>query len=151
MCSLLFLVLVSLHLSAEPVLPNGVPVRIEKAWVQAVPPVSDATAVYMKITNLSANPLRLTSASSPAATMVEPMITTRKGHAGQEVMGMQSVAELIIPAGDSLELKPGGDHLMVMGLRINPKEGDRLKLTVRFAPGDKKLDLEIPVFKEEPR
>jgi periplasmic copper chaperone A len=147
----LFLVLMALYLPVESVLSDSVPVKIERAWIQAVPPVSDATVAYMKITNLSASPLKLTGASSPAATMVEPMITTRKKHAGQEVMGMQSVAELIIPAANSLELKPGGDHLMVMGLRVHPKEGESVKLTLRFAPGDQKLDLEVPVFKEEPK
>jgi periplasmic copper chaperone A len=148
--SLLF-VLLSFYLSGRPALSDSLPIKIEKAWVQAVPSVSDVTAAYMKITNLSATPLRLTSAFSPAATRVEPMITTRKENGGREIMGMQSVAELVIPAGNSLELKPGGDHLMIIGLRIHPKEGDNLKLTVRFAPGDQKLDLEIPIFKEEPK
>jgi copper(I)-binding protein len=126
-------------------------IKIENAWVQAIPPVSDTTAAYMKITNLGETPLRLTSASSPVARTVEPMMTTRKTRQGQEVMGMQSVAELVIPAGSSLELKPGGDHLMVMGLSVHPKEGDRIKLTVQFAPGDQKIDLDLPVFKEEPK
>jgi copper(I)-binding protein len=151
MRSSLFLTLLSLSLATESIYADNVPVNIEKAWIQAVPPVSDTTAVYMKITNLSAGPLRLTGASSPAATRIEPMITTRKTHAGQEVLGMQSVPELLIPAGSSLDLKPGGDHLMVMGLNIHPKEGDRVKMTVRFAPGNQKLDLDIPVFKEEPK
>src|SRR5438270_1739675 len=104
----LSLVLLSLSLAAEPIFSDSVPLKIENAWIQAVPPVSDTTAAYMKSINLSTGPLRLTSASSPAATRVEPMITTRKTHAGQEVFGMQSVTELVIPAGSSLELRPGG-------------------------------------------
>src|SRR5437868_14941346 len=96
---ILFLLL-SLYLPIEAVLSQSVPVKIERAWIQAVPPVSDATAAYMKITNLSSKPLKLTDASSPIATRIEPMITTRKEQAGKEVVGMQSVAELIIPAGN---------------------------------------------------
>jgi hypothetical protein len=130
---------------------DGPFIKIENGWVQAIPPVSDTTAAYMKITNLGRTPLRLTNASSPVARTVEPMITTRKTHQGQEVMGMQPVAELDIPAGSSLELKPGGNHLMVMGLSVHLKEGDRIKLTVEFAPGDQKIDLDLPVFKEEPK
>jgi hypothetical protein len=38
-----------------------------------------------------------------------------------------------------------------MGLSVHPKEGDRIKLTVQFAPGDQKIDLDLPVFKEEPK
>jgi copper(I)-binding protein len=147
----LLLALFAATVPARMIFAENAPLRIEKAWVQAVPEVSDATAVYMKITNLSAGPLKLTGASSPLATTVEPMITIRKSRAGQEIMEMQSVNELIIPPGSSLELKPGGDHLMVMGLKAHPKQGDLIKITVRFAPGEQKLDLEVPVYKEEPK
>ena len=145
------LTLFALSALAQPVVPDNSPLRIEKPWIQAVPEVSDTTAAYMRITNLSASPLRLTDAYSPVATTVEPMITTRKAHEGQEIMGMQSVKELLIPPGSSLELKPGGDHLMIMGLSVHPKEGDLIKLTIRFAPGEQKFDLEVPVYKEEPK
>ena len=64
---------------------------------------------------------------------------------------MEIVSELEIPPGGMLELKPGGSHLMVMRLTSHPKEGERVKLTVRFAPGDQRLDVEIPVFKQEPK
>ena len=112
------LTLFALSASAQPVASDHSPLKIEKAWIQAVPEVSDATAAYMRITNLSTSTLRLTGGYSPVATTVEPMITTRKVHDGQEIMGMQTTEELLIPAGSSLELKPGGDHLMIMGLSV---------------------------------
>jgi periplasmic copper chaperone A len=130
---------------------DDLPIKVENAWLQAVPPVAEATAAYMRIRNLSQSPLKLISASSPIAAKIEPMITTRHQRNGQEVMGMESVESLEIPAGGILELKPGGDHLMVMGLTSHPKEGERVKLTVRFAPGDQRLDVEVPVFKQEPK
>ena len=64
---------------------------------------------------------------------------------------MESVENLEIPAGGGLKLKPGGNHLMIMGLTSHPKEGEHVKLTVRFAPGDQRLDVDLPVFKEEPK
>jgi copper(I)-binding protein len=130
---------------------DDLPIKVENAWLQAVPPVAEATAAYMRIRNLSQSPLKLISASSPIAAKIEPMITTRHQRNGQEVMGMESVESLEIPAGGILELKPGGDHLMVMGLTSHPKEGERVKLTVRFAPGDQRLDVEVSVFKQEPK
>jgi periplasmic copper chaperone A len=145
------LVLFSLCVSSQLNFADSAPIKVERAWIQAVPEVSDTTAAYMKIINLSGSPLKLTGASSPAAKTVEPMITTRQAHGGQEIMGMQSVNELVIPAGSSLELKPGGDHLMIMGLNVHPKEGEVIKLTIRFAPGNQKFDLEVPVSKEEPK
>jgi periplasmic copper chaperone A len=145
------LTLFAFSASAQPVVSDNSPLKIEKAWVQAVPEVSDATAAYMRITNFSSGPLRLVGAYSPVAATVEPMITTRKARDGQEIMGMQSTKELLIPAGSSLELKPGGDHLMFIGLRVHPKEGDLIKLTIQFAPGEQRLDLQVPVHKEEPK
>jgi periplasmic copper chaperone A len=126
-------------------------VKIESAWLQAVPPIAEATAAYMRIINLGQTPLKLIGAFSPIATQIEPMITTRHERNGQEIMGMESVSNLEIPAGSVLELKPGGNHLMLMGLTSHPKEGERVKLTLRFAPGDQRLDVELPVFKQEPK
>ena len=144
--SLLYVFFFSLSARAD-----SLPIKIEDAWVQAVPSVADATAAYMKITNLGQAPLKLVGASSSVATRVEPMITTRQERNGQEIMGMEPVSDLEIAPGATLELKPGGDHLMIMGLTSHPIEGERVKLTVRFAPGDQRLDLEIPVLRQEPK
>jgi periplasmic copper chaperone A len=130
---------------------GNVPINVENAWLQAVPPVTDATAAYMRIRNLSPSPLKLIGASSPIAAKIEPMITTRHQRNGQEILGMESVETLEIAPGGILELKPGGNHLMIMGLTSHPKEGEQVKLTLRFAPGDQRLDVEIPVFKQEPK
>jgi copper(I)-binding protein len=132
-------------------LADSLPIKIENAWIQALPTVAEATAAYMKIRNLGEAPLKLIGASSPIATRIEPMITTKQVRNGQEILGMENVAELEIPPGGTLELKPGGNHLMIMGLTSHPKEGERVKLTVRFAPGDHRLDLEIPVLRQEPK
>jgi len=132
-------------------LADGIPIKIENAWLQAVPPVAEATAAYMKIINLSQSPLKLIGASSPIATKIEPMITIRHERNGQQIMGMEGVENLEIPPGGILELKPGGNHLMMTGLTSHPKEGELVKLTVRFAPGDQRLDVELPVCKQDPK
>ncbi len=145
------LVLLVLSCVSAAALADDIPIKVEHAWLQAVPPVAETTAAYMRIRNLSQSPLQLIGASSPIAAKIEPMITTRHERNGQEVMGMESVDHLDIPVGGLLELKPGANHLMVTGLTSHPKEGERVKLTMRFAPGDQRLDVQIPVFKEEPK
>jgi periplasmic copper chaperone A len=132
-------------------LSDGVRIQVENAWLQAVPPVADATAAYMRIRNLSQSSCRLIGASSPIATKIEPMITTSYQRNGQEILGMESVEFLEIPSGGFLDLKPGGNHLMITGLTSHPKEGEHVKLTVRFAPGDQRIDVELPVFKQKPK
>jgi copper(I)-binding protein len=145
------LLLWSLCCVANAAWADGFPIKVENAWLQAVPPVAEATAAYMRFRNLSQAPLKLIGASSSIAEKVDLMITTRQQRNGQEIMGMESVGTLEIPAGGILELKPGGNHLMIMGLTSHPKEGESVKLTVRFAPGDQQIDVELPVFKQEPK
>jgi periplasmic copper chaperone A len=150
-CNSWLLLLLFFCCVSKTALADDVPIKVENAWLQGVPPVAEATAAYMKIRNLSQSSLKLTGASSSIASKIELMITTRRSRNGQEIMGMESVDSLEIPPGGVLELKPGGNHLMIMGLTSHPKEGERVKLTVQFAPGDLRLDVELPVFKQEPK
>jgi copper(I)-binding protein len=79
------------------------------------------------------------------------MITTTQNKEGGKMLGMESVPALEIPPGGTLELKPGGDHLMVMGLKSHPNEGDRVKVVLLFSPGNQKVDVELAVLKQEPK
>jgi periplasmic copper chaperone A len=90
---------------------DSLPIKIEKAWLQAVPPVAVDTAPFMKIQNLGQTSLKLVGGFSAIATNVEPMITTMQEHDGHKMMGMESVPAFEIPPGGTLELKPGGNHL----------------------------------------
>ena len=126
-------------------------IKIENAWLQAVPPVSSDTAAFMRIHNDGQTPIKLVGGSCAIATRVEPMITTTQVHDGHKVMGMEGVPALEIPAGGTLDLKPGGDHVMVMGLKTHPKEGDRVNMVLRFAPGDQQVNVELTVLKQAPK
>ena len=145
------LVVLAAFVSAGCGFADDAPIRVEKAWIQAVPPVSDTTAAYMKITNLGSVPVRISGASSNAADAVELMTATREERDGKEILGMESVNEFVVPAGGSLQLKPGGDHMMFMGLKSHPKESAFVKMTLKFGPGDQALDIQVEVRKEEPK
>ncbi len=124
---------------------DGLPLKVTEAWVRAVPPVADGTAAFMTLVNDGDMPLRLTGGSTPIAKSVAPMITTKKEVSGTEVVGMEGVDALVVPAHGRCELKPGGNHLMIMGLVAHPKAGDTIKLTLRFDPGGKEITLDVPV------
>ena len=126
-------------------------VKIENAWLQAVPSVSSDTAAFMRIHNLGQTPIKLVGGSCAIATHVEPMITTIQVRDGQKEMGMQGVPALEIPAGGTLELKPGGDHLMVMGLKSHPQEGDRVNIVLRFTPGNQEVKVDLAALKQAPK
>jgi copper(I)-binding protein len=143
--------LISLIAGPLPAFAHDLSVRVEAAWLRAVPPVASNTAAYMKIQNLGSTTLRFVGGSSPIAEHLEPMIATSQDQNGHRTAGMESVPSLEIAPGERLELKPGGNHLMFIGLKSHPKVGDRVEVTLVFAPGDQSLNIEIPVLREEPR
>jgi periplasmic copper chaperone A len=74
---------------------------------------------------------RLVGASTPAAQRVELHAMRMEGN----VMRMQEVEGIEVPAGATVELGPGGLHLMFMGLQQPLAVGSRIPLTLRFARG----------------
>lgn len=50
-----------------------------------------------------------------------------------------------IPAGGTHELKPGSDHLMLMGVTQEISAGDTVKVTLKFQDGTEIKDVELPV------
>lgn len=133
-----------LSVAAEPA------IEIVKPWVRAVPSSMTATAAYFTIKNNTAEPIQLVGGSTEIAKLVEPMIETREERGGQEVMGMRTVDALEVPANGELELKPGGDHLMLMQLVEVPVEGTEVKIVLEFGPGDQSVSIVVPVRREAP-
>jgi len=114
---------------------DGLPLKIDGAWVRAVPPSVSDTAAFFRVQNTGDAPLRLTGGSTPIAGMAMPMATTRKVVQGVEVLGMKSVDFIDIPPHGECVLKPGGDHLMLMNLTAHPRPGDPVTVTLDFEPG----------------
>ncbi|HYZ40658.1 MAG TPA: copper chaperone PCu(A)C, partial [Stellaceae bacterium] len=72
---------------------------------------------------------RLVSASTPAAKKAELHTMSMQGM----VMKMRPLAGLDIPAGQPVALKPGGEHIMLLGLKQPLREGQSFPLTLDFA------------------
>jgi copper(I)-binding protein len=123
-------------------------IKVEGAWMRAVPSSVSDTAVYLTIVNSGASTLRLVGASTPIADSVDPMITTKSGEGANQRLGMEAVEALEIPAGGKLVLEPGGNHLMVMGLKKHPAEGEKIGMTIKLEPGDREIRLEITVSRK---
>lgn len=141
-------ILIAFTILLFPSLPlpgQELPLKVEGAWMQAVPDSSEATAVYLTLINLGKTPLELAGARTTVAGRVEPMITT-KDKSG--MIGMERVPSLPIPAGGKLVLQPGGNHLMLMELKQHPNPGEKVKMTLLINPGTRQLDLELPVSKQ---
>lgn len=90
------------------------------------------SAVYMVLTNGGTAADRLVAAQADVSNAVEIHETKMEG----DVMRMQPVEGGIeIPAGGQVELKPGGYHVMLIGLTRDLNVGDKFPVTLEFASG----------------
>ena len=107
---------------------SGSAPTISGAWVRPAA-ANGQSAAYFTITNTSGAADALLSATSPGASMVELHETSTDGSG---MTGMHPVARLDIPAGRSVDLKPGGYHLMLMGLSGELAVGKTIELDLVF-------------------
>lgn len=99
------------------------------AWVRASAGTDQPAAGYLSIVNAGGAADALMSASSPQAASVDLHQTEM---ASDGMMGMHPVTRLDVPAGGTVALTPGGYHLMISGLKVVPRPGDRLELDLVF-------------------
>ena len=99
-------------------------VTVAEPWVRATVPQQKATGLFVKLT--SAQGGRVVSASSALAEVVEIHEMAMDGN----VMRMRAIPALELPPGQAVELKPGGYHVMLMGLKQQVKEGDNVAVTL---------------------
>lgn len=109
------------------------PLTVADPWVKAVEQDEMMTAVFASLTNTTDQELRIVGARTPIAEKVELHETVEDG-TGATVM-QEKEGGFIVPAGGTLTLDPGGDHLMPMGLTGSITPGQEVELTVEFADG----------------
>ncbi len=101
---------------------------ISAAWTRATPGGAKVAGAYVKITNTGSAPDRLVGGTFPLAGAVE----VHEMSMADNVMKMQRVDGLEIKPGGTIELKPGGYHLMFMDLKEGLKAGQSIKGTLVF-------------------
>jgi copper(I)-binding protein len=105
-------------------------VTVAEPWVRATVPAQKATGAFMQLK--SDVDARLVSAASPVAGVVE----LHEMLMDKDVMKMSPVSGLDLPAGQGVELKPGGYHVMLMDLKQQVKVGDEVPLTLTIENKD---------------
>jgi copper(I)-binding protein len=113
--------------------------KIENGFTRATVPGQKVTGGYLKIENKGVSD-QLISASSPAAGQVELHMMKMDGN----VMQMRQIKEIDIPANGSVELKPGGLHLMLMDLKTPLKAGETIPVKLKFAKAGE-LEMKLSV------
>ena len=115
---------------------------VVEPWARATVQGQKATGAFMKIP--SKEGAKLVGASSPAAGVTE----IHEMKMDKDVMKMAAVPSLEIPAGKSVELKPGGYHVMLMDLKAPLADKSSVPVTLTFenAKGVKsQVELQVPV------
>ncbi len=97
---------------------------IAEPWVRATVSQQKASGAFMRLT--SDVDARLVSVASPVAGVVEIHEMKMQG----DVMKMNPVSGLDLPAGKTVELKPGDYHVMLLDLKAQLKEGETVPLTL---------------------
>ncbi len=102
-------------------------VQVLDPWARPTSPGQPVAGGFMRIVGGAAGD-RLLSASASVSDRVELHTMRMDG----DVMRMREVDAIDVPAGQTVELKPGGLHLMFMGLKAPLQAGTRIPVTLRF-------------------
>ena len=115
----------------EPAKPD---IKVEDVWARAVAQGQDTGAAYMTIRNdgQADDTLKAINVSVAPMTMIH-QTKTENG-----VASMGEAGDIVVPAGGTVELKPGGTHAMMMGLTVPLAPGDRFFVDLTFAKSGNK-------------
>jgi copper(I)-binding protein len=134
------LVVAACFVVASPSLAQTGQLEVSDAWARATPAKAENGVAYLTIRSPTTD--RLVSVSSPVAKKAELHTMEMAGM----VMKMRPLAGLDIPAGQPVTLKPGGEHIMLMGLNGPLREGQSFPLTLTFEKAGAR-EVTVPVEK----
>ena len=119
------------------------PLTVSEPWARASAGKAKAGAAYLSIANDGLEVDRLLKAATPVAK--KAAIHTHIMDGG--IMKLRPVEALEVNPGEPAVLKPGGLHVMLMGLKAPLKEGETFPLTLTF---EKAGTLEVQVNVQKP-
>ncbi|WP_027405405.1 copper chaperone PCu(A)C [Aquaspirillum serpens] len=113
--------------------------HIDHPWARATPSGSQNGAAYLTINNQGEADSLLSAAATVSKTVELHTHLNEQG-----VMRMRQVPEITVPAQGKAELKPGGYHIMLIGLQQPLKQGEKFPLTLKFAKaGEVKVEVAV--------
>lgn len=121
-------------------------IDIAHPYARATAPGQPTGGGFLKLTN-KGDADRLLSAAADVSTAVELHAMKMEG----DVMRMRQVDGIDVPAGQTVELKPGGLHIMFSGLKAPLEEGTSFPMTLRFEKaGEVTVEVKVEKTKAAP-
>jgi copper(I)-binding protein len=132
LCALLLTILLPAISNAES--PS---VQVSKAWARSTVPGQKVAGVYLEIRSL--RDAKIVAVKSSAGARAEIHSMSNDGG----VMRMRQLNVLPLPAGETVELKPGGNHIMLLDIKRQLKPGDKVPVTLILEEGKKKRTVKV--------
>lgn len=139
-------------------------VTVEGQWARTSPMMASNGAAYMKLTSADGDALLSASVDASVAAkteihetvMAEGGSDTTMGMGGSETtmgmggeMTMRPIAKLELPAGQTVELEPGGYHIMLLDLAKPLEVGTSITITLTFEKAGE-VTVDVPVRDSAP-
>ncbi len=119
-------------------LPAAAQVKIDGAWARPTVPGQQGGGGFMTLQSAAAD--RLVGGTTPVADRLELHTMTMEG----DVMQMRQIDRIELPAGRRVELKPGGLHVMFIGLKQPLALGTKVPVTLKFEKaGEVKVEMTV--------
>nr|WP_137973061.1 copper chaperone PCu(A)C [Pseudomonas sp. F(2018)] len=120
--------------------------HIDHPWSRALPPTAPNGAAYFVVHNKGTAGDRLLGASTPLAATAELHTHVHLG----DVMKMQKVDSVGVPANGEARFEPSSNHVMLFGLKQPLVAGERFPLTLEFEKAGK-VEVEVAIEAEAPK
>ena len=128
--------------------PDAAHVDAQGAWARASVAGQQATGAFVRLT--AREPLQLVGVETSAAAVGEIHEMTMDG----DVMRMRAIDALALPKDQTVELKPGGYHIMFQQLKAPLEDGAEVPMTLVFKDAQgalSRLHLQVPVQRRAPQ
>lgn len=128
---------------AVPLWAGAQALSVDNAWIRPTVPGQQGTGGFMTLK--SSTGVTITGVSAPASIGVAEL--HEMAMVG-DVMQMRALSSLVVAAGQPVELKSGGYHLMLVGLKAPLVRGTQVPVTFRYKDSQGKtgqLEVKIPV------
>ncbi len=113
---------------------------VEKAWARATPKMAVTGGAYLTVTNRGPGEDRVLNVTSPVAEKIQFHAMT----VDNDVAKMTRLLAIELPPGVPVVFKPGGIHMMLLGLNRQLKEGETVPLILTFEKAEAiELDAQV--------
>lgn len=114
--------------------------EISNAWIKQLPPAVPVRAGYMTIHNPTSGTQRIVGVTSESFASVE----IHESLMQDGMMRMEKQDQLVIDAGATVTLQPGGLHLMMMNPQQPTKPGETHRLRLKLGDGStQQIDMTV--------